>query len=194
VVDLRLLAHGERVFEPEPVTRDRIWLDYLASPARPAIEDALSWLIVGEDAPAESPREGRLRLLDAQLKILDGRLPVPAESDRNEAARSVATLAGFVAPDNRSDGPGEAEAVRARIASAGSVLLDSVEAVDDEALASAANDTRRALSRSVDAGLEQMLHSTDESFRRLEFDLEAALSETLTRQTSTAVSPSPPRR
>lgn len=171
VYDLDLLAAGE-IERGAPPSTDAVWLDYLRSSVRPAVDEALVVLARSADGAPEAS----LHALDGGLKWLEGRFP----RQRDGAAEVVAALgvlsAAAGAPLAHVDEASAAD-IRRRWATASPLGED--RAADRRSADEARSRIRRAVGDSVDRGLERFFAERDASAKRAEYDLAAALSQAL---------------
>ncbi len=190
VYDLHLLAEADEAARPEIALGDGFWLDYLKSPLRSAVEAALASLFDTE-SEGDATAESALRTLDAAMKWLEGRFPRSGGENASEVAAAAVSLGAAVG--DGSDDMGSAAAfdleaplapqvseARRRIVAERTTLPGSNDSKIDASVVTAARQiTRHAVSEAVAVGLRQILQQRGDRLRRLEFDLESALSQAM---------------
>jgi hypothetical protein len=190
VVDVRSLSESD-LRRPEAEIEGDGFLDYLASPLRRPVERALRRLA---ESNSSAGAESAFRVLRADLEWLEGRFGPVGEADARRVVASAAEASEAVRaviPDFPpllldADEPlaPQAAAYRKRLAAQPLGWPESRHGVSLRGAPPASDVTRDVLDRAVDAGLREALRARDESLRRLQFDVEAALSQALAKEST----------
>jgi hypothetical protein len=167
VYDVRLLAES-RPPRATAASRRPDWLGYLASRQRTTVEDALR-LRTELAAETDDDAIGRAVAIDALLGLVEGRFPI-ADGPRKDAEATLRLLGHDpVAPPSRVRDELLVDLARQpRQVSAGT-----------DVIAAARQVAIRHLDDVVTSGLRRVVAREGEDLRRLEFELQARLSQAM---------------